>query len=170
MIWATVSSRFCFCWLYRASPSSAEKNIINLISVLTTWWYPYVESSLVLLEDSVCSDQCIFLVKLLAFALLHFVLQGQIVCYSRYLHSTPLWWKGLFFFFFGVSSIRSCWSSKNHSTSASLALVLHKWRQCRLAHTEPWLRGRHRATLSTSTTSTSSTAVSLTQHLLEISG
>ena len=35
MIWATVSSRSYFCWLYRASPSLAAKNIINLISVLT---------------------------------------------------------------------------------------------------------------------------------------
>ena len=31
MIWATVSSQSCFCWLYRASPSSAAKNKINLI-------------------------------------------------------------------------------------------------------------------------------------------
>ena len=31
MIWATVNSWFCFCWLYRASPSSAAKNIINLV-------------------------------------------------------------------------------------------------------------------------------------------
>ena len=28
MIWATVSSRSCFCWLYRASPSLAAMNII----------------------------------------------------------------------------------------------------------------------------------------------
>ena len=47
MIWATVSSRSCFCWLYRASPSLAAKNIINLISVLTICWCPCVESSLV---------------------------------------------------------------------------------------------------------------------------
>ena len=33
MIWATVSSCSCICWLYRASPSLAAKNIINLISV-----------------------------------------------------------------------------------------------------------------------------------------
>ena len=33
MIWATASSQSCFCWLYRASPSLAAKNIINLISV-----------------------------------------------------------------------------------------------------------------------------------------
>ena len=29
MIWATVSSQSCFCWLDRASPSSPTKNIIN---------------------------------------------------------------------------------------------------------------------------------------------
>ena len=58
MIWATVSSLSCFCWLYRASPSLAIKTIINLISVLTIWWCPCVESSLVLLEEGVCYDQC----------------------------------------------------------------------------------------------------------------
>ena len=49
MIWATVSSRSCFYWLYRASPSLVAKNIINLISVLTIWWCPCVQSSLVVL-------------------------------------------------------------------------------------------------------------------------
>ena len=47
MIWATVGSQSCFCWLYRASSSLAAKNIISLILVLTIWWYPCVESSLV---------------------------------------------------------------------------------------------------------------------------
>ena len=63
MIGATVSSWSCFCWLYRAFPSLAAKNIINLIAVLTIWWCPCVESSLVLLEEGVCYDQCIFLAK-----------------------------------------------------------------------------------------------------------
>ena len=31
MIWATVSSRSCFCWLYRSSPSLAAENIIRLM-------------------------------------------------------------------------------------------------------------------------------------------
>ena len=53
MIWASVSSRSCFCWLYRASPSSAAKNIINPILVLTIWWCPCVEPSLELLEKGV---------------------------------------------------------------------------------------------------------------------
>ena len=77
MIWAAVSSRSCFCWLYRASPSSAAKNIINLTLVLTIWWCPCVESFLVLLEEGVFYDTCILLQILLAFDLLHFVLQGQ---------------------------------------------------------------------------------------------
>ena len=63
---------------------------------------------------------------LLAFALLHFALQGQICLLFQVspdfllLHSSPLWWKDIFF---GVSSRRSCRSSQNCSTSASLALV-----------------------------------------------
>ena len=51
MIQATVSFRSCLCWLYRASPSLAAKNVINLILVLTIWWCPCIESSLVLLEE-----------------------------------------------------------------------------------------------------------------------
>jgi len=77
MIWATVSYWSCFSWLYRASPSLTAKNIINLISVLTIWWCPCVELSLVLLEEGICYDWCVLLAKLLAFALLHFVLWGQ---------------------------------------------------------------------------------------------
>ena len=57
MIWATVSSWSCFCWLYRASPSLAAKNIINMISVLTIWGCPCVESFLVFAMTSVFSWQ-----------------------------------------------------------------------------------------------------------------
>ena len=65
MIWGTVSSPSCFCWLYRAFPSLAAKNVISLILVLTIWWCPCVESSLVLLEEGVWYDQCVLLAKLL---------------------------------------------------------------------------------------------------------
>ena len=64
MIWAAVSSQSCFCWLYWASPLLAVKNIINLISVLTIWWCPCTESSLVLLEEGVIYDQHVPLAKL----------------------------------------------------------------------------------------------------------
>ena len=47
MIWATVRSRSYFSWLHSASPSLVAKNIINLILVLTIWWYPCVDSFLV---------------------------------------------------------------------------------------------------------------------------
>ena len=59
MIWTTVSSRSCFSSVYRASPSLAAKNIINLISVMTIWWCPCIEFSLVLLEECVCCYQCV---------------------------------------------------------------------------------------------------------------
>ena len=39
----------------------------------------------------------------------------------------PMMQRTSFFFFSGVSSRRSFWSSKNHSTSASLALVFGPW-------------------------------------------
>ena len=52
-----MGNRGSCCDLCQASPSLATKNIINLISVLTIWWCPCVESSLVLLEEGVCSDK-----------------------------------------------------------------------------------------------------------------
>ena len=72
MIWATVSSWSCFCWLYRASPSLAEKNTINMILVLVIWWCPCVESSLVLLEEGVCYDQCVLLANSVSLCLASF--------------------------------------------------------------------------------------------------
>ena len=84
MIWTTVSSWSCFCWLYRASPSLAAKNIINLILVLTIWWCPCIESSLMLLEEGVCYDQCIFLAKVY-YSLPCFIpySKAKFACYSR---------------------------------------------------------------------------------------
>ena len=89
---------FFFCWLYRASPSLTAKSIISLISVLTIWWCPCVKSSLVLLEEGVCYDQCILLTKL--YEPLPCFLpssKAKYACYSRcFLTSyfcSPIWWK-----------------------------------------------------------------------------
>ena len=103
MIWATVSSWSCFCWLYRASSSSTAKNIVSLISVLTIWWCPCVESSLVLLEREFAMTSAFSRQESISLALLHFVLQGQI-CLSLQvsldfllLHSSLLCcWKRVF--------------------------------------------------------------------------
>ena len=80
MIWATVRSHSCFCWLYRASLPLAAKNIISLTLVLPCvkfsmdiWWCPCVEISLVLLEEDVCYDQCVLWAKL-CFSLPCFIL------------------------------------------------------------------------------------------------
>ena len=85
MIWATLSSWSCFCWLYGASPSLAAKNVINLILVLTIWWCPCVESSLVLLEEGVCYDH-VFSWKNSYYPLPCFILysKAKFACYSRY--------------------------------------------------------------------------------------
>ena len=86
MIWATVSSWSCFCWLCRASPSLAAKNIISLISVLTIWWCPCVESSLVLFREGVCSDQCISWQNHGSLCPALFCTpKAKFACYSRYL-------------------------------------------------------------------------------------
>ena len=99
MIWATVSSWSCFCWLHRASPSLAAKNIINLISVLTFWWCPCVEASRVVGRGCLLWPVFSLGKTLLAFALLPFVLQGQtgllLQVFLDFLlsYSSPLWWK-----------------------------------------------------------------------------
>ena len=71
IIWATVSSQFCFCWLYRTSPSLAAKNIINLISVLTIWWCPRVVFSCVAGRGCLLWPVHFLGKTLLVFALLH---------------------------------------------------------------------------------------------------
>ena len=76
MIWATVSSQSYFFWLYRASPSLASKNITNLILVLTIWWRSLVFSCVVI-RDCLLWAVCSLGKTVLAFALLHFVLQSQ---------------------------------------------------------------------------------------------
>ena len=78
MIWDTASSQSCFCSLYRASPSLAAKNIINLILVSTVWWCPCVVFSCVVGRGCLLWPVHSLGKTLLAFDLLHFVLQGQI--------------------------------------------------------------------------------------------
>ena len=98
MIWATVSSQSYFCWLYRASPSLAAKNIISLILVLTIWCCPCVFSCIVgrwCLLWPVCSLSR----TLLAFDMLLSLLLGQICLLLQVfldfllLHSSPIKWK-----------------------------------------------------------------------------
>ena len=69
----------------RASPSSAAKNIMNLIWVLIIWWCPCVGFSLALLEKGVCYDQCVLLANL-CYPLPFFILysMAKLACYSRY--------------------------------------------------------------------------------------
>ena len=108
IIWTTVSSQSWFCWQYRASPSLASKNIINLISVM----YMCKVISRVVGRGYFLWPVCFIGKTLLVFALLHFILQGQTCLLLQVsldflcLHSSPLWWK--IHLFFSVSSRRSC--------------------------------------------------------------
>ena len=103
MIWATVISQSCFSWLYKSSPPSVAKNIINLIFVLISWWCPCVESFLVLLTEGVAVTSGFSWQNSVSLCLLHFVNKGQICLLHQVsldfllLHSSPLGWKGHLF-------------------------------------------------------------------------
>ena len=140
MVWATVSSWSCFCWLYRASPSLTAKNIINLISVLTIWWCPCIESSLVLLEEGVCYDQCISWQNSISLCPASFHIPRP------NLPVTPgvSWFSTIGAFqspivkrtsFLGVSSKRSC---RSHRT-IQLLLLQHYWLGHRLGLLWYWM-------------------------------
>ena len=70
-------------WTERVSPSSTAKSITNLISLLTIWWYSSVDGLLCCCKR-VFAMTSVFLDKtVLAFALLHFVLQVQ-TCWDKF--------------------------------------------------------------------------------------
>ena len=124
MIWATVNSQSGFCWLYRASPSLAAENIINLILV------DHLVMSMCIIFSCVVGKVCLLWPGYSLFKTLispcptHSVLQGQICwLFQVFLHfllciPVPYNEKDIFG---GISSWRSCRSSQNHSTSASSA-------------------------------------------------
>ena len=136
MIWATVSSWSCFCWLYRASPSLAAKNIIDLISVLTIWWCPCVESSHVVGRECLLWPVPSLGRTLLAFALLHSVLQGQICLLLQVfldfllVHSSPQQWKGHLFWVLILEGLVGLHRTIQHQ------LLQHYWSGHRLGL--PW--------------------------------
>ena len=88
MIWATISSQSCFCWLCRASPFSASKSVINLI------FFDRLMTPMCKVISCVVGRACFLwsmhsLGKtLLAFALLHFVLQAQTFLLLQYLFTS----------------------------------------------------------------------------------
>jgi len=139
MIWATVSSRSCFCWLYRTFPSLAAKNIINLISVLTMWWCPCVVFFCVVGRGCLLWPMRSLNKTLLAFALLHFVLQGQTCLLLQVfldfllLHSSPIWWKGYLFWVLVLEGLVGL-----HRT-IQLQLLHHYWSGQRLGLLWYWM-------------------------------
>ena len=99
MIWATVSSWSCFCWLYSFSISGYKEYNQSDFGI------DHLVMSMCRVFSCVVGRRCLLwpvcsLGKtLLAFALLHFVFQGQISLSLQVfldillLHSSLLWWK-----------------------------------------------------------------------------
>ena len=128
MIWAIVSSQSCFCWLCRASPSLAAKNMINLILVLTIC----LMSMCRVISHVVGSGCLLWLLSslgktLLDFALLHFVLQGQTCLLLKVsldfllLLSTLLWGKWHLFLMLVLEVLVDL------HKSTQLQLFWHQW-------------------------------------------
>ena len=136
MIWAIVSSRSCFCWLYSAFPSLAAKNIINLISVLTIWWCPRVELSLVLLGVGVCYDQHVLSVSLCPASFCTPRPNLPVTPGISWLPTFPsssLWWKGHLFWVLVLKGLVSL-----HRT-VQLQLLQHYWLGHRLGLVWYWM-------------------------------
>ena len=137
MIWATVSSRSCFCWPYRASHSLAAKNISNLNSVLTIWWCPCVVFSCVVGRGCLLWPVRSLGKTLLAFALLHSVPQGQIYLLLQVsldfllLHSSPL--RGLLFWILVLEGLVGL------HTIIQFQLLQHYWPGQRLGLLWYWM-------------------------------
>ena len=150
MIWATASSWSCFCRLYRASPALAAKNIINDFSI-NHLMMPMcrVVSCIVGVVTSVvvCYDHSVLGKTLLAFALLHFVLQGQTCLLLQVsldfllLHSSPpLWGKEHVFlkfscFFYDPMDVGNLISGSSAFSKSSLNIwkfIIHRLLKPRL--------------------------------------
>ena len=129
MIWATVSSQFCVCWLHRTSPSLTAKNLVIMCRVIS-----WVAGKGYLLWP------VFSLVKtLLTFALLHFVVQGQICLLLQVsldfllLHSNPLQWKGHLFWVLFLNGLVGL-----HRT-VQRQLLKHYWLELRLGLLWYWM-------------------------------
>ena len=129
MIWAAVSSRSWFCWLYRASPYLAAKNISQsnfsidhlvtslYIVISYCWKRVFAMTSVFSWQNSVslCPASCCTPGPNLPVILGISWLAPPFVFLSPMMKRTS---------FSGVSFRRSCRSSWNHSTSASSALLV----------------------------------------------
>ena len=83
MIWATVNSWSCFCWLYRASPSLAADKIMNLISVDHLVMSMCRVFSCVVVRGFLLLSVCYLGKTLLVFSCFIPYSKAKFACYSR---------------------------------------------------------------------------------------
>ena len=137
MIWATVSSWSCFCWLYsfcifdckeyNQSDFGVDQLVMSMCRVFSCW------------KRCLLWPVCSFGKTLLAFVLLLFVLQGQTCLLLQvsldflFLHSSPLWWKEHLFLVLVLKGLVSL-----HRT-IQLKLLQHSWLGHRLGLLWYWM-------------------------------
>ena len=128
MIWATISSRSCFCWLYRAFPSLVTKNIVNLLLIFTD---PLVMSMSKVVSCVVGRGCLLWPVpsggKTVSYCHAPFCTKGQICLLLQVsldfllLHSHSLWYKRHLFLVLileGLVTFHKYSSSKHYSLEA----------------------------------------------------
>ena len=101
MVWAIVNSWSCFCWLYRASPSSCKEDnqsdfdidylVMSMGSFLVLWKRVLVTTSLFSWQNSVSLCPVSFCTPRPNLPV------TPIISWLPTLHSSPLWWKGHLF-------------------------------------------------------------------------
>ena len=139
MIWATVSSQSCCCWLYRDSTSLAAKNIINLISVLMIWWCPCVVFSCVVGRWCLLWPVCSFGKTLISICPASFCIPRPNlpvtpdISLLPTLHSSPLQWQGHLFWVLVLEDLVCL-----HRT-LQCQLLQHYWSRHRLGLLWYWM-------------------------------
>ena len=138
MIWVTVSSRSCFCWLSRASPSLDYSQSDFRIDHLTMSMCRAV--SCVVGKGNLLWPARFLGKILLAFACFILYSKAKLACYYRYLnflllHSNPHDKKDIFFFFLVL--VLECVVDL-HSTD-QLQLLRYQWLGHRLGLLSCWM-------------------------------
>ena len=99
MIWAIGSYQSCFLLTAQRFYIFHCKEYNQADLSIDHWWCPSVGSSLVLLQEGVCYDQCVLLAKLMSLCPASFCIQGQTCLLLQVsldfllLHCSPLWWQ-----------------------------------------------------------------------------
>ena len=139
MIWATVSSWSCFCWLYRVLHLKLKEYYQSDFGINHLMMSMCRVVTCIVGKGCLLWPVCSLDKTRLTFALLHFVLQGQICLLLQVsldfllLHSNPLWWKGHLFLVLVLAGLVCL------HRAVQLQLLQHLWLGHRLGLLWYWM-------------------------------